>query len=351
MGSLTTLLRQQKTQGIMFDKQQLETAYPFEMWLNALSSPTMLGTEAYLATTQRGRAECAAHRLAYSRPYCCTPEGRISYDYYTLVLARAAINGDMKCPNVEKNLINALTYYVGAVQLNEQVKHLKSICSKKTCSVSVSFDYRDGVFQPSTGNRIFNMSVILPLIRNDNRLRYFRIDANDTIIPAMWRNVWGWDDEDVAKRLAKGIKFNLLNGVDNNLAAKIAPQVFKQDFAMTSRFLRSTIEGYLSGKCIGYRESDRGRKPKMTDTYYERIYPIYEKAMDARIDLVKNAIAANNYMPSDVKFVYANPLFVVVGVRMSDKGIWSTMKPVLTEAKANYVNKFTPAGISSGLFL
>lgn len=351
MGSLNSVLRQQKSSGIMFDKERLENAFPFDVWVNALSSPTMLGSESYLATTQRGRMECALNRLAYARPYCCTPEGRVTYDYYTLVLARAAINGDMKCPNSEKNLVNALTYYVGAAQLKEQVTHLKSICSKKTCSVSVSFDYKNNTFQPSTGNRIFNMSVILSLLKNPDHLSYFRFDANDMILPALWRNCWGWDDEDVAKRKARGIKFDLLTGVDNALASKLAPEVFKQDFAMTSKFLRTTIAGYLNGTCIGRRDSERGRKPKMTDTYYERVYPVCEKTLDSRVDIIRNAIEAAGLGTDKAKFVYATPLFVVVGLKWHDPAVRMAMKDALLQVKAYNVRSISPAGISSGAFL
>lgn len=372
MGELRKALSAQKQRGILISRDAIQNTFPFDTWYNALSSPSMLGDKAYLASTREGRFECIAKQMRYSKPFCTSPEGRVVLDYYNLLLAYIALYYDDKCPIEERNLVRSLTYAVGLEQLKQQLAALEKALNRNSC-VHIGFGFRDGVPMPDSGNRIYNMNTLVYLLDNPykkeeadmiaeakqkgiiikpGKYQYFRVTADDAILPAIFVKLYGYADEEIPYMLKDPRYSQLLTGIPNYYALRLAPYVLKGDYRMSTKMLQDTIRKYLAGQLLGRRESARGRKPQnLTNIYTEQVYPEVEACLDNRLALVQQGIANAGLTKLEARIAYVNPTYFIVCVKANDPRVVSAMSGILSQVKAEKVARLTPATIASGAFL
>lgn len=342
MSTLKELMSAQATRGVALNMGTISALPLNDLKAKALQHPVMQGHAPILANPTT-RNILFGNFFEKTRKYFFDLQGTLAADYAHLVVAYWAILLDPHYSMSERQLIEVLVRYIGAEQLQYQLKQLLS-CARAGI-VYPRFVLLDGVYTSKQGD--LPVMQLMSLLSAPEGYSCYTVNYDDKVQRSFWEDLIGYKTKKLQTASSK-VNAQWVLRCPDYLEKRLAPRILRGDFGNLNKVTTQAIVKYQDGKLLAYRKGMKGRKPNTVFPFIERMYPTLEGVLNERIARFEEVCRANNLAPDDAFIYYASPYFFCYAVKPKLRKLFSTFKE---QAHAQYVSDFTEKRFLLGTML
>lgn len=342
MSTLKEVISAQAMRGVPL-RQDIINALPLEaLKAKALQSPVMHGHAPILANATT-RNILFGNFFDKTRKYFFNLQGTLVPDYAHLVVAYWAILLDPHYSLSERQLIEVLVRYIGAEQLQYQIKQLCS-CARGGI-VYPRFVLVDGLYTSKQGD--IPVMQLMGMLSAPEGYSCYNVNYDDKVQLSFWADLVGFKGDKLKDAVSK-VNAQWILRCPKYLEQRLAPRILRGDFGNLNKLATKAIVQYQDGKLLAYRKGMKGRKPNTVFPFIERMYPTLEAVLSDRISQFEAICRQNNLATDDAFIYYASPYFFCFAVKPKFRKLFKDFR---AQVNASYVNEFTEKRFLLGTML